>query len=121
MMKIAGVDISAYAYAECLPSIKPFMWCCSAELLPFGDKEFDLVISINTVHNLDRAGCIKALQEIERVGNNAFISVDAYRTEEQKEAMLAWNLTALTILSADEWKDLFREAGYTGDYSFWMP
>jgi ubiquinone/menaquinone biosynthesis C-methylase UbiE len=33
----------------------------SADRLPFADKSFDLVVSINTIHNLDRAGCIRAL------------------------------------------------------------
>jgi hypothetical protein len=33
--------------------------------------------------------------------------------------MLDWNLTARTVLHVDEWKDLFKEAGYTGDY-YWF-
>ena len=35
--------------------------------------------------------------------------------------MLAWNLTAKTILSVSEWVELFEEAGYTGDYYWFMP
>ena len=74
------------------------------------------MISINTIHNLDRDQCAIALQEIERVSKKgSFITVDAYRNEEEKERMFAWNLTAKTIMSTDEWVS-FEEVGYTGDY-----
>jgi len=80
------------------------------------------VISVTTVHNFDREECIKALQEIDRVSKkSAFIVVDAYRNDLEKEAMYAWNLTAKTILHVDEWTQLFDEAGYSSDYYWFMP
>ena len=85
-------------------------------------KKFDFVISINTIHNLDRNDCATALQEIERVtGGSSFITVDAYRNEDEKARMEAWNLTALTMMSVDEWKDFFMEVGYSGDYYWFIP
>jgi hypothetical protein len=81
-----------------------------------------VVISITTVHNLERAECARALQEIERVSRGkSFITVDAYRNDEEKDLMLAWNLTAKTVMHVDEWKAFFKEAGYTGDYYWFMP
>jgi hypothetical protein len=83
---------------------------------------FDVAISINTVHNLEREECAKALQEIERVSRKgSFITVDAYRNAEEKERMYAWNLTAKTIMSVDEWVQFFKEIGYTGDYFWFIP
>ena len=117
---IAGIDISEYAIKHAV--MKPFVSVGNArDLSRFRDKSFDLVVSINTVHNLGRHGCIHALEEIERVGKQAYITVDAYRTEEERQRMFDWNLTALTILHADEWLELFKEAGYTGDYGYWLP
>ena len=75
-----------------------------------------------TLHNFEKVECIQALREIERVCiRGSFVTVDAYRNEKEKEAMLAWNLTAKTILHVDEWVELFKEAGYTGDYYWFMP
>ena len=35
--------------------------------------------------------------------------------------MLDWNLTAKTIMSVNEWKKLFKDIGYKGDYFWFLP
>lgn len=119
---VAGLDISKYAIENALPQVKPFLKVGNAKSLPYPDKSFDLVISINTIHNLNLADCKKALKEIERVSRkDAFISVDAYRNQTEKKRLEDWNLTALTYMSTDEWEKLFRRVGYTGDYWWFIP
>lgn len=121
-IKVAGIDISEYAIKNIKEEMNPFIKVGDARELPFEDKSFDLVISINTIHNLKRDDCKKALREIERVSSNGkFVTVDAYRNEEEKKHMDMWNLTALTYMSTDEWKKFFIEAGYTGDYYWFIP
>lgn len=121
-IRVKGIDISEYAIEHAMPDVANDVQVASAEKLPFEDDSFDVVISINTVHNLEREECGKALQEIERVSRKgAFITVDAYRNEEEKERMYAWNLTAKTIMTVEEWVALFKEVGYTGDYYWFIP
>ena len=121
-IKVEGIDISDYAIENGMEEMKPFMKVASADDLPYEDNSFDYAISITTLHNFDDDNLIKALKEIERVSKKgSFITVDAYRNDEEKERMHAWNLTAKTILHVDEWKLLFEEAGYTGDYYWFMP
>jgi len=118
-LQVAGVDISEYAIANAMEDMKPFCKVANAMSLPFPDKSFDLVISINTVHNLERDGCKQAIQEMERVGRKyKYLQVDSWFNEEQREKLMRWYLTALTFMSAEDWPKFFEECGYTGDY-YW--
>ncbi len=119
---VKGIDVSQYAIDNAIETMRPHVKVANATALPFAYKAFDIVISINTIHNLDRADCAQALREIERVARRgSFITVDAYRNDEEKERMYAWNLTAKTIMSVEEWVAFFKEVGYTGDYYWFIP
>ena len=117
-----GLDISDYAIRNCESEVIGRLQVGTADNLPFPDNSFDVVISITTLHNLDREDFIVAIKEIERISKvGIFITLDAYRNEEERLAMEAWNLTALTVMQVDEWKTFFKEIGYTGDYYWFMP
>ncbi len=119
---LKGIDISEYAIENSIKSVRENVQVADARSLPFEDNSFDVVISINTIHNLDREDCAQALKEIERVSKgDSFVTVDAYRNEHERERMEAWNLTARTIMSTDEWVEFFDESGYTGDYYWFIP
>jgi len=121
-LELRGIDISNYAIQNGIDSMRDKISVASADKLPFDDNSFDYCISITTIHNFEKDGVIRALQEIERVSKQgSFITVDAYKNNQQKERMFAWNLTAKTILHVDEWKELFEEANYSGDYFWFMP
>jgi SAM-dependent methyltransferase len=118
-LEIAGVDVSVYAIEHAMDSVKPFLRAASADRLPFADGSFDLVVSINTIHNLELARCRQAVQEIERVSRrHKYIQVDSWLNEEQQQNLERWQLTALTYFDPEGWKHLFAEGGYTGDY-YW--
>ena len=119
---IEGIDISKYAVENAKPEVKEFLKVGNAEKLNYEDNTFDLVVSITTVHNLDLIECKKAIMEIERVScKHKFLTVDAYSNDKEKEMMYSWNLTAKTILHIEEWKKLFLETKYTGDFFWFKP
>src|ERR1700751_231918 len=114
-----GLDVSPYALMHCEPEVVGRIHLGTAERLPFPDRSFDCVLSLNTVHNFPRPRAIKVMQEIERIsGGRAFVQVDSYHTPEQKEIFESWVLTAEFHDYTDEWKRLFQDAGYGGDY-YW--
>nr|QBM01191.1 hypothetical protein [uncultured archaeon] len=146
-IKVAGIDISEYAinkavdgYANFLiknqslseekarekeeetrKKVLPHMIVGNCEKLPWPDNSFDVVLSINTTHNLPIEKCKKAIQEMIRVCKNKksmFIQVDAYRTPEEKQRMRDWILTGEVLMSVDEWIEFFKKCGYGGDY-YW--
>ena len=119
---LEGIDISNYAITKAVPEVKKFLKVGDAKNLPYEDNSFDLVISINTTHNLEINQCKKALSEMERVSRkDKYLIVDAYSNEIEKDRIFAWNLTAKTILSTDDWINLFEKTGYTGHYYWFKP
>jgi len=121
-INVRGIDVSEYAIANGKEEIRQLLSVGNAKNLgEFKDKEFDLVISITTVHNLPLEECKNAIREIQRVGKKAFLTVDAWRNEKEKEKMLDWNLTAKTLMSSEDWGKLFEEVGYKGDYYWLIP
>jgi ubiquinone/menaquinone biosynthesis C-methylase UbiE len=119
---VSGVDISDYCLENAMPSVAPYLQHASCDALPYEDDSFDLVISIATIHNLDVDGVKQSLREIMRVGNGqAFIKVNGYRNQYECDQLNNWNLVAKTILHVDEWKEIFSEVGYTGDYYWFLP
>lgn len=116
-VEIAGLDLSAYALEQAKPEVKPHLQLGNATHLPYPDKSFDLVVSINTLHNLRLPELELALREIERVGRaGKYIVMDGYRTEQEKVNLLYWQLTCECFFTPEEWEWLFRKCGYTGDY-----
>lgn len=119
---IRGVDISKYAIKNSKKEVKTLLKVANAKKLPFKDKSFDVVISINTIHNLNKKDCASAIKEISRVSKkHSFITVDAYRDFKEKKNMFMWNLTAKTIMSVKDWKKTFKKLNYHGDYFWFIP
>ena len=117
-----GVDISEYAIENALDPVKKNLLVANANNLPFENNSFDFTISINTVHNLEIDQCAQAIKEISRVSKkSSFVTVDAYRNEDEKKRMFQWNLTAKTIMSVDEWVLFFKKIDYKGDYFWFIP
>jgi ubiquinone/menaquinone biosynthesis C-methylase UbiE len=120
-LDVYGLDISEYAVSHCEPEVIGRLHVGSADRLPFPDSSFDAVISINTLHNFDRAGALRALRELARVSRakaKAFVQVDAYHTAAQRELFMKWVLTAKYHDYPQGWIQLFEEAGYHGDW-YW--
>jgi len=116
---IRGFDISNYAIENAKAKIRENLFVHKAQdPYPFKSKEFDLVVSIVTLHNLPIYELKSALKEIEKVGNNKYITVESYQDEEELFNLQCWALTCESFFRPQEWIWLFNEFGYTGDYEF---
>jgi len=118
-LEVIGLDISDYALRHAEPAARGRLVLGTGDRLPFRDGTFAAVLCINVIHNFDRERCLTALREIERLApGRGYVQVDTYRSEAEREIFLGWVLTAITFLRPEEWRALFAEAGYTGDY-YW--
>jgi ubiquinone/menaquinone biosynthesis C-methylase UbiE len=117
-IEVAGIDVSDYAIANAYEGVRGRVQVGNANKLPFADKSFDFVFSINTLHNLHCYDLDAALREIERVGRQKYICVESYRDETEKANLLYWQVTCEAFNTPAEWEWWFRQTGYTGDHSF---
>lgn len=118
-VEVTGIDISDYAIEHAKDEVRDRLKVGCASKLPFGDDEFDLVISINTLHNLYTYQLETALREMQRVGKqHKYLCVESYRNEEEKVNLMYWQLTCEGFYTPEEWDWWFKTTGYTGDHSF---
>lgn len=120
-LEIKGVDISRYAIENSKVEVKEYLQVADAKKLPFTDNFFDLAISITTLHNLPKEECVHSLLELQRVSKRCFVTLDAFRNIEDEERMHAWNLTAQTYMHVEDWKKLFKQISFNGDYYWFIP
>lgn len=117
--EVCGFDISQHGINDAPAAIKDSLLCYRAQdPYPWGDKYFDLVISLGCLHNLRIFDLKTAISEIERVGNNKYIMVESYRNEQELFNLQCWALTAESFFDTEEWLWLYDYFGYTGDYEF---
>ena len=118
-LELVGFDTSNHGLESSLPDLKATLFNYRGQdAYPFGDKEFDLVISLGTFHNLRLFEFQTALGEVERVGKHGYIMLESYRNEQEQFNLQCWALTCESFFDTAEWIWLYRHFGYTGDYEF---
>jgi ubiquinone/menaquinone biosynthesis C-methylase UbiE len=117
--ELHGFDISQHGLADAPEPIRPQLFRYRAQdAYPFGDKYFDLVISLGALHNLRLFELKTALSEIQRVGKQGYVMLESYRNELEFFNLECWALTAESLFDTAEWIWLYNHFGYTGDYEF---
>jgi len=118
-MRVAGTEISDYAIQNAMESVKPLIQKSPFTNLPFEDDKFDYVIAIGPVYTLNLADAIKCLKEIQRVGKGkSFITLGSYTNKEDFWLFKNWTVLGTSLLHEDEWIEVLKHVGYTGDYKF---
>ena len=116
---ISGFDISKYGIKNAKKEIRKFLYVHDIKKkLPIKNNKFDLVISINCLHNLDQTNLGKALKELSRVSKKQFICVESFRNEIELFNLQCWALTCQTFFSKKDWEFFLNQNKYRGDYEF---
>lgn len=112
--QVDGGDISDYALEHCVLRNK-FKFDAGTDRI---DKDYDLIISLATLHNLETEGLKHALQEISAHSKDSYITLDSYRDERELYNLQCWALTAQQFHTPKDWEFLFDEFGYLGDWEY---
>lgn len=106
---VLGVESSKYARSKCVVPVSP---------RPPEECNYDLVIARGLVYCQSLKEAMNTIRFIERLAHKAFITLAAYDTEEDLRLLRKWTLLGTTILRKDEWVEVLKHCGYTGDYWF---
>ena len=117
--QVAGFDVSEYGIETAKDEVRDRLFLHRAqEPFPFADGNFDLVISLNTLHNLPPQEVVGALKEMERVGTNKYLVVESFKDAEELFNLQCWALTCESFFRPETWGWMYDLAGYTGDYEY---
>lgn len=117
--EVHGFDISRHGLADAPEAIRPRLFRYRAQdAFPFGDKYFDLVLSLGCLHNLRLFELQTSLGEIQRTGKQGYVMLESYRSELEQFNLQCWALTCESFFDTAEWIWLYQHFGYTGDYEF---
>ncbi|MBK8759918.1 MAG: class I SAM-dependent methyltransferase [Sulfuritalea sp.] len=116
---VRGFDVSAHGIDCATDLVRPHIFLHQAQApYPFANQEFDLVISLGTLHNLKLPDLALALGEIERTGRQGYVMLESYRNDLELFNLQCWALTCESFLGHQEWVWLYQHFGYSGDYEF---
>ncbi|OGX07449.1 MAG: hypothetical protein A2Z88_04630 [Omnitrophica WOR_2 bacterium GWA2_47_8] len=118
-MKLKGYEMSKYAAETSMPLVKNDITVGRYHTFPYKNQEFDFVIAIGVIYTLTLADAISCLKEIQRVGKGkSFITLGSFFDKESEKLFKSWSVLGSTILHVNDWVEVLKEAGYTGDYTF---
>ena len=110
-IKTTGVETSNYA--------RSYSWNIPTPIAHWPNGEhFDLCLALGLVYTLNLQDAMSCLRRIENIAHASFITLAAYETEEDLRLFRKWTLLGTTILRKEEWLEVLKHCGFTGDYWF---
>jgi ubiquinone/menaquinone biosynthesis C-methylase UbiE len=92
------------------------------DLQCYKDNSFDFVFAFSSLYMQNLGDIIKSLKHIQRLSNGkSYITLGAFNTEKERLIFNDWTLIGTTVLSCNEWLEVMKFSGYTGDYFFTTP
>lgn len=118
-INILGYDYSKYAIINSKKEIKKYLKVKDIRnKFSFKNNQFDLVLSLGTLHNFELSDLYKTIKEINRIAKRKYIMVESFRNDTEQFNLQCWALTCQTFLSKKEWINLYKFLDYKGDFEF---
>ena len=120
--KLLGIENHSYPLRCASESIKGNLVEGPYWRIPLLDNQADFLIAFSSIYMQNLGEVVKTLREIQRVAQGrSYITLGAYRSEQEKKAFLDWTLIGTTVLNVGDWNKVLNYAGYTGDVFFTTP
>ena len=117
--EVYGLEYSKYAINNSENIVKSKIIYSENFMTDFNDSYFNFVIALGVVYTQNIKGAISIIKEIERLSNGkSFITLASYQTKIDFDLFKDWTLLGTLILKEEEWENILKHCGYTGDYYF---
>ena len=114
---VFGIDISRYALNKSPAEIrKNLKFSDARKKLNYKKKEFDLILSINLIHNFNIYEIFSFLKRIVYLSKKSYIATESYRNDKELLNLQCWALTADSFFSSNEWDWILKYNNYYRDY-----
>ena len=114
---IYGIDISRYSINKAPKMIRKNLSLKDCRKgLNYKKKYFDLILSINLIHNFSIYEIKNFLINVVKISKKSYISTESYRNERELFNLQCWALTAESFFSEKEWNWILKSYGYNRDF-----
>ena len=114
-ISVKGIDISRYSIKNAKNEIKSSLMVSDVRRYKI-KKKFDLIISINCLHNLQIFELTNVIKKIVKNSRKSYIAIEGYKNIEELFNLQCWALTANTFFSKKEWQWFFKKNNYKGEF-----
>lgn len=109
-ISILGLDISKYAITHSKEQIRSHLKVKDIrKKLGYKKNQFDLAISLGTIHNFNLIEIKKILRNINYFSKQSYIMVESFRNSSELFNLQCWALTCETFIDHKSWSELFQE------------
>lgn len=121
-IKVYGIEDHKYPIINCKKQIKKNLKFVKSYCdIDYSDNYFDFVHAHNSIYRYSLKDLIKIIKIISKISKKSHITLPSYDKNIDRLKFLDWTLHGGVILKKKDWKQLFYELGYKGDYYLTNP
>ena len=118
-IKVYGVEDHKYPIITSMKSVKENIKFVKSYCdIDYKADFFDFVHAHNAIYRYSFKDLIKIIKIISKISKKAHITIPAYNNNKERLKFLDWSLHGTILFKKKEWRQLFKELGYDGDYYF---
>ena len=118
-IKAIGIENHRYPISKASVKVKNKLYLKNYyDLEKFKRNQFDLIIAFNSIYMQNLGDIIKTLTGISRISKHSYISLASFEKKIDRDKFFDWTLLDTTNLKTDDWKSLFKQINFRGNYYF---
>ena len=118
-IKVYGVEDHKYPIITSMKSVKGNIKLLKSYCdIDYKKDFFDFVHAHNAIYRYSFRDLIKIIKIISKISKKAHITIPSYSNNLDRIKFLDWSLHGAVLLKKKEWRELFKNLGYKGDYYF---